>query len=162
MTETQLLAQVTSEIIGDYLTSRGADALDEVWAPTLWATLAESGLPLVGIPEDRGGAGGGWPEIAAVLRASGRLGAPVPLAESCALAGWLLASASMPIPAGPLTVAPIHPDDRLTVVADGDGWLMQGVAPRVPWASQADAIVVLAEYGTVEVVAVVPPESCQI
>jgi acyl-CoA dehydrogenase len=162
MSETQLLEQVTSEILGDYLAGRGAEGLDETWAPTLWATLAEAGLPLVGIPEERGGAGGGWPEIAAVLRAAGRFGAPVPLAESCALAGWLLAEAGLPIPAGPLTVAPIHPADRVEVTADDDGWLVHGTAARVPWASQSEAIVVLAAYGSVEVVALVPPSACRI
>src|SRR5262249_3519406 len=98
MSDIVLLEQVTSEILGDYLSSRGSEAIDEVWSPALWATLAEAGLPLVGIPEEHGGPGGGWPEVAAVLRAAGRFGAPVPLAESCALAGWLLTQAGLPIP----------------------------------------------------------------
>jgi acyl-CoA dehydrogenase len=162
MTETELLEQVTSEILGDYLSSRGAEGLHEVWAPALWATLSEAGVPTVGIPEEHDGAGGGWPEVAAVLRAAGRFGAPVPLAESCALAGWLLAQAGLPIPDGPLTLAPIHPQDRLEIVADGDGWLVHGTAARVPWASEAAGIVVLAAYGSVEVVALVPPAVCRI
>ena len=168
MSETQLLEQVTAEILGDYLSDRSADA-GEVWAPTLWATLTEAGLPLVGIPEANGGAGGGWPEVAAVLRALGRFGAPVPLAESCALAGWLLAEAGLPIPAGPLTVAPTRSDDHPRLVQDGDGWLLRGTVRRVPWASQATGIVVLAACGNGQVsqsagyaVALVPPTACQI
>jgi acyl-CoA dehydrogenase len=162
MSETQLLEQVTSEIVRDYLAGPGSEAADEGWAPTLWATMAEAGLPLVGIPEARGGAGGGWPEIAAVLRAAGRSGAPVPLAENCALAGWLLAEAGLPIPSGPLTVAPTRADDRLTLARDGDGWLLHGVATRVPWASQAAATVVLAATDGGQAVAIVPPSGCQI
>jgi acyl-CoA dehydrogenase len=162
MSETQLLEQVTSEIIRDYLAGRGADAAEEGWAPSLWATLTEAGLPLVGIPEARGGAGGGWPEIAAVLRAAGRYGAPVPLAESCALAGWLLAEAELPIPSGPLTVAPTHVDDRPALVQDGDGWLLRGAARRVPWASQAAAIVVLAATAAGQAAAIVPSTACRI
>src|SRR5690349_18601583 len=122
MSETQLLEQVTSEILADYLAARPPGAKDEAWSPSLWATLAEAGLPLVGVAEERGGAGGGWPEVSAVLRAAGRFGAPVPLAETCALSGWLLAEAGLPIPEGPLTIAPVRPGDRLEIVADGDGW----------------------------------------
>src|SRR6185369_10017517 len=113
------------------------EAADEGWSPDLWATLAEAGLPLVGVPETLGGAGGGWPELAAVLRAVGRYGAAVPLAETSALANWLLTDAGLPIPTGPLTVAPTHPENRLEAVRDGDGWLLRGTARRVPWASQA-------------------------
>jgi acyl-CoA dehydrogenase len=162
MSETRLLEQVTSEIVRDYLAGRGAEAADEGWSPTLWATLTEAGLPLIGIPEDRGGAGGGWPEIAAVLRAAGRYGAPVPLAESCALAGWLLAEAGLPIPAGPLTVAPTQVDDRLILTQDGDGWRLSGVARRVPWASESAAIVVLATSGAGYAVALMPSSAGRI
>jgi acyl-CoA dehydrogenase len=162
MSETQLLEQVTSEIVRDYLGGRSSDAADEGWAPTLWATLAEAGLPLVGIPEARGGAGGGWPEIAAVLRAAGRYGAPVPLAESCALAGWLLAEAGLPIPSGPLTVAPTRADDHLALARADDGWLLRGVATRVPWATQAAAIVALAATDGGQAVVIVPPAACRI
>ena len=77
VSETALLQQVTAEILRDYAAGReptfGADAAsDDGWAPDLWQTLDEAGLPLVGVPEAQGGAGGGWPEIAAVVRAAGR------------------------------------------------------------------------------------------
>jgi acyl-CoA dehydrogenase len=165
--ETALLEQVTAEILRDYAAARaptfgGASADDEGWAPALWQTLDEAGLPLVGIPEAQGGAGGGWAEIAAVLRPLGRFPAPVPLAETAALACWLLSEAGLPIPSGPLTVAPTRPADRLEIAADGDGWRLSGSAGRVPWATQASAIVVLARCGDAHVVASVPPSSCAI
>lgn len=171
MSETALLEQVTAEILRDYAATRepsfgAGSATDEGWAPALWETLAGAGLPLVGVPEEQGGAGGGWPEIAAVVRAAGRFPAPVPLAETAALAGWLLGMAGLPIPSGPLTVAPTRPADRLEVVPDGEGWRLRGMASRVPWASQASAIVVLArrgdEHGGEPVVASVSPSACRV
>jgi len=167
VSETALLQQVTAEILRDYAAGRaptfGADAApDDGWAPDLWQTLDEAGLPLVGVPEAQGGAGGGWPEIAAVVRSAGRFPAPVPLVETAALAGWLLAEAGLPIPTGPLTVAPTRRSDRLEVVADHDGWRLRGTAARVPWASQAGAIVALAEHGGERVVASISPVACRI
>jgi acyl-CoA dehydrogenase len=162
VSETALLEQVTAEILRDHTAGRDPGFADEGWSAALWASLEGAGLPLVGIPEERGGAGGGWPEIAAVLRAAGRFAAPVPLAETCALAGWLLAMAELPIPSGPLTAAPMHPADRLEIVPEGGGWRLRGVAARVPWASQATAIVVLARHGAGHVVASIPPSACRI
>jgi acyl-CoA dehydrogenase len=165
--ETALLEQVTAEILRDYAAGReptfgSGTAPAAGWAPDLWKTLDEAGLPLVGVPESQGGAGGGWPETAAIVRAAGRFPAPVPLAEAAALAGWLLAEAGLPVPSGPLTVAPTRPRDRLEVVADGDGWRLRGTAARVPWAAQAGAIVVLAAHGDAQVVACVSPASCRV
>lgn len=171
MSETALLEQVSAEILRDHAVRRAPSfgagvASEDGWAPDLWQTLEAAGLPLVGVPEAQGGAGGGWPEIAAVARAAGRYPAPVPLAETAALAGWLLAEAGLPIPAGPLAVAPTRPNDRLKIVADGDGWLLRGEAGRVPWASQATAIVVLAPRGDAgggeAMVACVPPSVCTV
>jgi acyl-CoA dehydrogenase len=167
MSETALLEQVTAEILRDFAAGRepaagGEGSADSGWAPALWEMLEAAGLPLVGVPEAHGGVGGGWPEIAAVVRAAGRFPAPVPLAETAALAVWLLAMAGRPIPPGPLTVAPTRPSDRLEIAADGDRWRLRGSAARVPWASQASAIVVLAQHGTDTVVASVAPSACRV
>ena len=163
MSDTRLLEQVTAEIVRHYAAGRGAAAAaDGGWAPALWETLEGSGLPLVGAPEAHGGAGGGWPEIAAVIRPAARYAAPVPLAETCALAGWLLAEVNLPIPSGPLTLAPTRPADQLEIVPDGDGWRLRGTAARVPWAAQAARIVVLAARGDTHMVASVEPSACRI
>jgi acyl-CoA dehydrogenase len=160
VSETALLEQVTAEIVRDYAeahpTGLGSPETADGWAPALWKTLDDAGLPLVGLPEAQGGAGGGWPEIAAVVRAAARYAAPVPLAETCALAGWLLTEAGLPVPAGPLTVAPTHPGDQLRIEQRVDGWQLDGHAARVPWASQAGTIVVLARHGNGYTVASVP------
>jgi hypothetical protein len=47
------------------------------------------------VPERYGGAGAGWPEAAVLLRAAGRYAVSLPLLESTALAGWLLAGAGL-------------------------------------------------------------------
>ncbi|MFN8634911.1 MAG: acyl-CoA dehydrogenase family protein [Chloroflexota bacterium] len=164
--ETALLEQVTSEILRDWANAHpagwGVEEAAVGWAPDLWATLDSAGLPLVGIPEQLGGGGGGWPELAAVLRALGRRPAPVPLAESCALAGWLLAASNLPIPPGPLAVAPIRPEDSVVIARENDGWYLRGSAARVPWAAQASAIVVLARHLDRWAVVTVPPSACTI
>ena len=167
MSETALLEQVTAEILRDDAARRepasgASSAPDDAWAPALWRTLEAAGLPLVGVPEARGGAGGGWPEIAAVLRSLGRFPAPVPLAETAALAGWLLAEAGLPVPSGPLTVAPTRFGESIDLELTTYGWRLHGQAARVPWASQAGMIVVLARRGRGHAVATVPLKACRV
>jgi len=96
------------------------------WSPGLWAVAAEAELPLLGVPEDRGGAGGALEHWAAVVRIAARHAAAIPLAES-SIAAWLAAEAGLPIPGGPLA-------------------LVRGTsATGVPYARHALAFVVLAE-----------------
>jgi acyl-CoA dehydrogenase len=71
----------------------------------LWKLLEESGFTLLGVPEDKGGSGGTLAEAAAILRTAAHHAAPVPLAETGFLAGWLLSAAGQQVPAGPLTAA---------------------------------------------------------
>ncbi|GAA2579891.1 acyl-CoA dehydrogenase family protein [Actinomadura fulvescens] len=89
-----------------------------------WPALEEAGLTGIGVPEDAGGSGGTLAEAAAVLRIAAYHAAPVPLAETAWLAGPLLASAGLPLPAGPLTA-------------------VVGEPRRVPYARSARRLVVL-------------------
>ena len=57
---------------------------------TLWSTVVELGLVSMAIPEDRGGGGAGFLELAIAAEAIGRTLAPVPLIEA-AVAATLLA-----------------------------------------------------------------------
>ncbi|WP_322756294.1 acyl-CoA dehydrogenase family protein [Frankia sp. Cas3] len=115
------------------------------WAKDLWERAAEMGLPWISVPEDRGGSGGGLPEALAVLRVAGRHGAPIPLAETGVLAGWLLAGAGLPVdPASPLTVVPGRDGDTLRLDGGpGPDARLTGTAHRVPWARAAARIVAL-------------------
>lgn len=119
-------------------------AEEEGWAPEVWDAMAEAGLPWVSVPEEAGGAGGTLADACAVLRLVGRHGAPVPLAETGVLGGWLLASAGLGVPPGPVTVAPGRPEDALELRWAGGGWRVSGALHRVPWARRAERLVVLA------------------
>jgi len=114
-----------------------------IWPKALWAALEASGLPLTWVPEELGGAGATFGDGFAVLRVAGRFASPVPLAETL-IAGWLLTRAGIPVPNGPLTIAPIHADGRITLGPDGT---LTGRARRVPFARNAGHIAVLAQRG---------------
>ncbi|MDN5857324.1 MAG: acyl-CoA dehydrogenase family protein, partial [Pseudonocardia sp.] len=110
-----------------------ADAEDAGFDAPLWATLTETGLARLTLPEEVGGSGAGFAESAVVLAAAGEHAARVPLVETDLLAGWLLRSAGIELPDGPLTLASGDLDSRAA-----------GVLRRVPWARAAAGVVVLA------------------
>ena len=137
-----LLTGMAQRLFTDHVDAKQLDAAKQAgWSPALWDELEEAELPLVGVPESAHGAGGTLSDAAAVLRIAARHAAPVPLAETM-LAGWLLASAGLQAPRGPLTIA----DGReLTAVKDGAIWRISGVLKRVPYARAAKHLVVLAQ-----------------
>ena len=137
-----------------------AAAKRDGWSPTLWKIVAEAQLPLVSIAEEAGGAGGSLSDLAAVVRIAGRCAAPIPLAES-AIAGWLLAGSGLKIPAGPLTIGPVH-GEKITARKDGAHWKLSGAMKRVPWARIAGHIVVLAAGPGGGIVACVDAAQCKI
>src|SRR4051812_45553275 len=128
------------ELLGDHCTPERLAAAEGSTDLALWRQLTESGLTTVGVPEAAGGSGGGLLEAAVVLHAAGEYAAPVPLAESSLLAGWLLAEAGL-APAGLLATAA---DGRLTATRSGVEWAVRGRLARVPSARDADTIAALA------------------
>jgi acyl-CoA dehydrogenase len=74
------------------------------WLPQAWAAAEEIGLPLIGLDEDRGGAGGSIAHAATVVQAAGRHAAQIPLASTM-LATWMLGEVGVAVPAGPGAVA---------------------------------------------------------
>jgi len=102
------------------------------WPADLWKEIEEMGLPLVAVPEDKGGAGGTLADMLALLRLAGSHAVPVPLAET-ALANLLLAAAGGTPKPGPATLA--LGDLKLS------GGRISGKADRVPFASVADRFV---------------------
>jgi acyl-CoA dehydrogenase len=127
------------------------DAENGVWPKTLWEALEESGLPVAWVPDELGGAGAAMADGFAVLRAAGRFAVPAPLAETL-MAGWLLARAGIEVPAGPMTIAPVHADGHIALGADGR---LAGRARRVPFARDAVHLALLAHRGDEPVVALV-------
>jgi acyl-CoA dehydrogenase len=133
-----------------------ARAEDDGWAPELWEAVAAAGLPAIGVPEDRGGAGGTVADAAAVWFLAGRHAAPVPLVET-ALATWLLAEAGLPVPEGPLTVAVPSARDSAVLRAGGERRAIEGSWARVPWAARAHGFVAVVPTPDGEVVAALDP-----
>ena len=127
------------------------------WAPAVWEALTDTGLAWVGVPEAAGGSGGTLDDALEVLRIAGAYSAPVPLAETGLLGGWLLAGAGLPVPAGPVTVAPGSPADVVSL----EGRRVTGVVHRVPWARAAERVVLLGGIGAPMVISV-PAESVRV
>ena len=155
----QIVADTATRIFTDLADPQTVNrANDERWKDSLWRALNESGLTLAWIPEKLGGADGSLADGFEVLRVAGRFAAPVPLAETL-LAGWLLARAGIASPAGAMTVAPVRPNDRLTLKPDGT---LSGRASGVPFAKSAEHIAIVARSGKGAVVTLVKAKGCRI
>ena len=109
------------------------------FSETLWRSLESVELPLVGVPEQSGGAGGGLGEATALARSTGYHAVPAPLVETGMLAGRVLAEAGFQVPSGPLSLVV----GELGLKPEGEGWELDGTAGLVPWASVASHLVVL-------------------
>lgn len=100
-----LLADTAEELFERHA---GVDALRELgqsgWSQALWERAEEIGLPFLEVPEALGGAGGSVAHVAAVVRASGRHLAQIPLGTT-ATAAWALAQAEMTAPGTPIALA---------------------------------------------------------
>lgn len=125
-------------LFGDLATAKLLIAAEEgEWPASLWDAVEEAGYPLVladGLA--------GMEDAAAILRAAGHHAAPIPIAETM-LARFACAAAGIAAPTGPLTVAPVEPDDRILLV----GETLAGRAGFVPWGRAAAATVLVAEGG---------------
>ena len=160
-----MLCDAATRLFTDHVDQKMlAAAKQNGWSAALWDELEKAELPLVGVPEAAGGAGGSLSDAVAVLRIAAQHAAPVPLAET-ALAGWLLASAGLPVPHGPLTVGPVLEEkltEVLTAVKDGATWRVSGALKRVPFARVAKQLVLLADSPSGLMVATVDTGQCRI
>lgn len=91
------LHELAESIFGD------AASNDTGFDAGVWATLEETGLARLTLPGEAGGSEGTLEDAAVVLAAAGAHAARVPLVETDLLAGWLLHTAGVPLPDGPLT-----------------------------------------------------------
>ena len=137
-----------------------ADGLNDRFDRKLWAELASAGLLGIALPEDVGGAGLGFIEVALVVEAAGRTAAYVPVIETLATgslaiaefgtdaqrAAWLpgvvdgstVVTTALVEPGGSLRI----PSVTATPAPGGDGWQLTGVAPYVPSGLVADLALV--------------------
>ena len=142
MTVDPLLVETAERALADTCTHEAVQAAErDGWSSAIWDTVAEIGLPWIGVPEDAGGAGGTLADAVAVLGVAGRHAAPIPLAETGLLGGWLVAAAGLQVGTGPLAVVPGRGEDDLRL----DGGRLHGTAHRVPWARAAERIVALVD-----------------
>jgi acyl-CoA dehydrogenase len=137
MSADPLLVETVERVLRDACTAEEVERAeaDGGWSRPVWDALSAAGFPWVGIDEARGGSGGSIDDTAAILSAIGRFAAPVPLAETALLGGWLLAEAGLALPGGPVTIAET-PGHR---VVEGRTVLPAPVA----WARHADRIAVI-------------------
>ncbi|GAA2401792.1 acyl-CoA dehydrogenase family protein [Actinomadura vinacea] len=118
-------------------TVRAAEPLG--FDPALWRKTVEMGLPAIAVPEDRGGGGAGWVELAIAAESVGRSLAPVPLIEA-AVANLALASAAGGAELEPLVSRAVAGESLATLALHpvaGD------TARLVPASAVADLVVVL-------------------
>ncbi|ORB28057.1 acyl-CoA dehydrogenase family protein [Mycolicibacterium parafortuitum] len=121
------LVEMMDAVFAGHRDQLGAERPNATWDPALWNQLGELGLVRLTGSEQSGGSGAGWLEAAELVRAAAQHGVQIPLAEHDLLSCWLLESAGLPID-----------DARRTVCV-----LENDVAHNVPWASEADKIVVV-------------------
>ena len=103
-----------------------------VWPADLWREIEEMGLPLIAVPEGKGGVGGTLADMLALLRLAGSHAVPAPLAET-ALANLLIAAAGGETKPGPATLA--------LGTLSLSGGRVSGKVERVPFATVADRFV---------------------
>jgi acyl-CoA dehydrogenase len=141
-----MLTEVATGLFRDLCTPGDVVTAEESgWSERLWSALAESGFPYVSLPEEAGGSGGDVADACALLTVAGRFAAPVPLAESGLLGGWALTSAGLPLPEGPLSVAPGRPGDVVELSGGPGSWRLSARVQRVPWGGRAERVALLAE-----------------
>lgn len=132
-----LLVETIDRLLADVCSATEIEQAETTgWSAVIWNSLADAGFPWVSVPLEAGGSGGSLADAMAILYGIGAHAAPVPVAESGVLAGWLLASAGLPLPAGPATV--LSESHALSLV---DGRLT-GTA-SVAWAQHCERIVAL-------------------
>ena len=157
-----MLVESATRLFNDHVDQKMLDAAKrDGWSEKLWQALEQAELPRVSIPEEAGGAGGTLSDLAAVLRVAGHFSAPVPLAETAMLAGWMLAGSGLPVPRGPLAAGPLR-DESLRARRDGNRWIVSGTLARAPWARVAKRLVLLAQGDGGGVVVTVDPAGCAI
>lgn len=158
MTE-NIVAETAERIFSDLADAQNINnATNDSWKTPLWASLADAGLPLSWVPEDCDGSGASLADGFSVAGSAGRFAISIPLVETM-LAGWLMAQAGLPSPAGKMTVAPTRPKDRVTINADGS---LSGRVRGVPFASEAAHIAVIAQGAKEYDIALVKASACRI
>lgn len=153
----ELAAQIFSEQVDDAALKQ-FDRGEIRWHEGVWSLLAEAGLLGVALPEDCGGSGMGLSGLCALLEEQGRHVTALPLAASALgtlplarfgspaqRAAWLVkAAAGEALVVGPLPVSAVEhePREMPSLLPAGEGFVLNGVLEPVPYAADADALLV--------------------
>lgn len=113
------------------------------WPAPLWTALEDAGLPLAMVPEAAGGVGLAAGVAAQLIRRAAFYSVPLPLAETM-IANRLWVDAGGDALEGTVTLAPVNPADRLTVMPNANGVVLDGTAHHVPWGTQVSVALVFA------------------
>jgi acyl-CoA dehydrogenase len=158
-----MLTEVATGLFRDRCTPGDVVAAEASgWSERLWSALVESGFPYVSVPEEAGGSGGDVADACALLGVAGRFAAPVPLAEAGLLGGWLLSSAGLDLPAGPLSVAVGRPGDGVELAGGPGSWRLTARVQRVPWGGRSERVALLATVGGDRFVVSAPTASADV
>lgn len=151
-----LLVETIDRLLTDVCSATEIESAETSgWSSSVWDAIADVGFPWVSVPLEAGGSGGSLADAMAILYCVGGHAAPVPVAETGVLAGWLMASAGLALPAGPVTMVP-----EADALSFADGRLT-GTA-TVVWAQQCERIVALVAHGPGYVVASTNPSQLEI
>lgn len=111
------------------------------WPAALWAAMANAGLPFAMVPEEDGGVGLAWSDVAALIRLMGYHALPLPLPETI-LGNWLWHNVGGRPLEGPVTLAFGCADVPISIEKGGGSCILSGVAYNVPWAGEARHLLV--------------------
>ena len=135
------------------------------WDPEMWGKMAEQGWLAIALPEDQGGFGGSFVDLAIILEQLGRGLVPEPYIASAVLAGGILSDEGTeaqreafltPMIEGNTSLAfayaesqsRYNPSDCLTKAEkSGEGWTLSGEKVWVLNGHAADQIIVAARTG---------------
>ena len=157
-----LIIQTATKIFEDHCDHKTLQLAEQgTWPDKFWSVLEENGLTQASIPEALGGAGGSLSDAFTVLRIAGQFAVPLPIAETY-LAGWLLASAGISLPEGPLAVAFPHGGTEMHFHKRDGQWLLTGTSSQVGWVRYAQQIVVLGQGEEGSYLALVKPDRATI
>jgi acyl-CoA dehydrogenase len=151
-----LLVETVEKLLGSSCTYEAVEQGEtDGWCAAVWDPLADAGFPWISVPQEVGGSGGSLADAMAVVRAVGRHAAPVPVAETGVLGGWLAATAGFALGEGPLTVVP---DPSALRIEEGR---VRGEAV-VAWAAAAARILALVAGPAGQVIISVSPQQLEI
>jgi alkylation response protein AidB-like acyl-CoA dehydrogenase len=141
---------LSEQVTNEHLKALEAEAGGAVYDAALWKQLAASGLTGIAVPEEHGGGGLGFVDLAVIFDEVGRAVAPVPAVPTLVTAYVLgkaapeAVAAHLPgVASGDTILATGFGDaEDVTARRDGDAVLLDGERGFVPYGALADVVVV--------------------